>query len=250
MKNKSNLFELTEIEVDGELYKKVGKYWVDEHYFTVDAIILNKIYEEIVRQMPTDYSYEELVELSNQLSEEELSTPLAIEIYKQLTKKISLPTTSFEYLNDLVRRLKNLKLFAQAISIIKYLIDYVNRQFNETLNDEWKWVQTEQGLYATLMSCLRGKGDPQGAIDTFKFFCNSNDSLFLTPLICTSAAAAYCDLKDYRNAVKLCDQAYYLQGGSTGFNELSLVYRRIESETGKSISLLKQEFGDCHENRY
>lgn len=242
---------VNEIELDGELYKKIGKYWVDEHYCTVNAIILNRIYEEITKRIPENCTYEEIKELSTQLDEEELFTPFAVKIYEKLVTKINFSKCSYDYLNDLALRLKELKLYAQAITVIKYLVGFVGQQMDE---DEWNieaWIRAEQGLYAVLMSCQRGQGDAQGAIETYKSFCDKNDSYFLTSYICTSAAAAYCDLKDYKNAIRLCDQAYRLQGGSTGkFNELSLVYKRIESETGKSILLLKKEFGEHDEIGY
>ena len=49
----------------------------------------------------------------------------------------------------------------------------------------------------------------------------------------TSVAAAYCDLGDYAAAKRFADRAYGIQGGSKGYTtELSLVYRRIKTETG------------------
>ena len=60
--------------------------------------------------------------------------------------------------------------------------------------------------------------------------------VFSVPLY-TSVAAAYCDVGDFETAKKVCDYAYFRQGGGTGEkNELSLVYRRILKQTTGSGS--------------
>lgn len=242
-----NVNRITEIEIDGEVYKKCGKDWVDCYYCLVNAVILNQIYEKIAGQLRlSELSHDELVSLAGQLIDSDRMSPLAVKIYEQIFEKTNLPAFSYEYLNDLARSLKNLKLYSQAITVVTYLLDHID-QFCE----EWKRKIALQGLYAVLMSCLRGKGDPQEAIIIYsKLFYKYGDG-FLTSMICTSAAAAYCDLKNYEKALKMCDKAYALQGGGTGeLNELSLVYKRLEKETGMSIPELRRYLEHKHENGY
>ena len=52
----------------------------------------------------------------------------------------------------------------------------------------------------------------------------------LSPALCTSVAAAYCDIKDYKKAKDCADKAYAMSGGKAA-GELAAVYGRIRKET-------------------
>ena len=73
---------------------------------------------------------------------------------------------------------------------------------------------------------------PEKAIEIFKKYGSYQ---YQSIALFTSIAAAYTDLRDYETALKYANLAYARQGGGTGEkNELSLVYRRIKSETEKN----------------
>lgn len=86
-------------------------------------------------------------------------------------------------------------------------------------------------VFPIITSCYRNLNQPQKAID----FWMENKEIYrysLSVPLLTSLAAAYCDVKDYKNATYCADKAYALQRGGTGEkNELSLVYKRIQKET-------------------
>ena len=83
-----------------------------------------------------------------------------------------------------------------------------------------------------LTSCYRMCGQPEKAISVSKeFMCSSK---YESVPFLTSLSAAYCDIKDYKNARKFAKIAYAQQGGSTGAKtELSLVFMRIKKEAGE-----------------
>ena len=89
---------------------------------------------------------------------------------------------------------------------------------------------TYKYILPRITSCYRKCNMPRKVIDLFaetkKFF--STD--FITPVLLTSVAAAYCDLKEYENALRCCKWAYKTFGE---FNpNLSNVYARIKKESG------------------
>ena len=80
-----------------------------------------------------------------------------------------------------------------------------------------------------ITSCYRKNGLAQKVIDVLVYASNKYGRDVVTPVLLTSAAAAYCDLRDYKRALKCCNRAYaQLNGRISG--ELSLVYKRIRSE--------------------
>ncbi len=81
-----------------------------------------------------------------------------------------------------------------------------------------------------ITSCYRRSGQPQKAIDVLTYANQTFGSDMVTPALLTSAGAAYCDLKDYKRALKCCNKAYAMRNGQAD-EELSLVYNRIEKET-------------------
>ena len=85
-------------------------------------------------------------------------------------------------------------------------------------------------LLPRITSCYRKTGQPQKAIDILTYANNTFGSKAITPVLLTSAAAAYCDIGDYARAKKCCDRAYASSGGKYSA-ELSLVYNRIKKAT-------------------
>ena len=84
-------------------------------------------------------------------------------------------------------------------------------------------------VLSVLSSSYRLNGLPEKSIQLASEYKNK---AFLSPMLLTSVAAAYCDLGDYKSAKKCADYAYAMQGGGIGYNnELSLVYNRIKKET-------------------
>lgn len=83
-----------------------------------------------------------------------------------------------------------------------------------------------------MTSCYRKQGHPQKAIDILSFAKNKYGAKMISPVLLTSAAAAYCDLEEYGNAKKCCDRAYASMGGKSS-GELAAVYARIKKESGE-----------------
>ncbi len=84
-----------------------------------------------------------------------------------------------------------------------------------------------------LTSVLRQTGSPEEAVAAAKRYIEAFGVKAASVPFYTSVAAAYCDLGDYAAAKRFADRAYGMQGGSKGYTtELSLVYRRIKTETG------------------
>lgn len=96
-----------------------------------------------------------------------------------------------------------------------------------------KHLAFDEGIIPVLTSCLRNVKTPQEAIRFAIDYLYRKD-VHSVPYF-TSLAAAYCDIKDYANALKYANRGYAMQGGGIGeVNELSLVYKRIKKE-GKSV---------------
>lgn len=91
----------------------------------------------------------------------------------------------------------------------------------------------EKTLYFVLpriTSCYRKCNMPRRVIELFSDTKKKYGTDFITPVLLTSVAAAYCDLEEYNNALKCCKWAYRRFGG---FNpNLSNVWARIKKESG------------------
>lgn len=85
-------------------------------------------------------------------------------------------------------------------------------------------------VYPRLSSCYRKVGRAQEAIELMTILKNKFGLNSISPVLLTSVAAAYCDLFEYDNALKCANRAYVLMGKRTS-PELSLVYKRIKSNT-------------------
>jgi hypothetical protein len=78
---------------------------------------------------------------------------------------------------------------------------------------------------------------PQEAIEKCKIYLTLYPGAF-SPILDTSLAAAYCDIMDYDNARKHINRAY-AQSAHLSIEDrrqISLVYKRIQSETGTITS--------------
>lgn len=81
-----------------------------------------------------------------------------------------------------------------------------------------------------ITSCYRKSNMPQRVVDLFTETKKIFGTDFITPVLLTSVAAAYCDLQEYENALRCCKWAYKTFGE---FNpNLSNVYARIKKESG------------------
>lgn len=81
-----------------------------------------------------------------------------------------------------------------------------------------------------ITSCYRMCNMPRKVIDLFTDIKSKCGTEFITPVLLTSVAAAYCDLKEYDNAIRCCRWAYKTFGE---FNPiLSNVWSRIKKESG------------------
>ena len=88
-----------------------------------------------------------------------------------------------------------------------------------------------QYILPRITSCYRQLKTPRKAIELFAFAKSKYGEDFITPVLLTSVAAAYCDLKEYENALRCCRWAYKRYGGEIDPN-LSNVFARIKKESG------------------
>ena len=89
---------------------------------------------------------------------------------------------------------------------------------------------TYKYILPRITSCYRKNNMPRKVIDLFSETKRKYGTDFITPVLLTSVAAAYCDLNEYENALRCCKWAYKKFGG---FNpNLSNVYTRIKKESG------------------
>ena len=90
--------------------------------------------------------------------------------------------------------------------------------------------RTLQYVLPRITSCYRLGHHPHKVIELFSAVKQRWGEAFITPVLLTSVAAAYCDLKEYENALRCCRWAY------KNFDEfdanLSNVWARIKKESG------------------
>ena len=129
---------------------------------------------------------------------------------------------SNEDLERLILGFKDQGLTAQALRIADVLYDrYVNAKDAYKL----RWLMPIE------TSLLRMSGVSQKAIEFYDLQIAKFGKEVNSPQLLTSIAAAYCDVRDYAEAKRLCDWAYGWGGPSY---ELSAVYGRLKSETGEN----------------
>ena len=89
---------------------------------------------------------------------------------------------------------------------------------------------THKYILPRITSCYRKNNMPGKVIDLFTETKRKYGTSFITPVLLTSVAAAYCDIQEYENALRCCKWAYKTYGE---FNpNLSNVYARIKKESG------------------
>ena len=74
---------------------------------------------------------------------------------------------------------------------------------------------------------------PQKVVDLFAAIKRKYGEDFITPVMLTSVAAAYCDLHEYEKAMRCCKWAYKKYGGRIDPN-LKVVFERIKKESNFS----------------
>lgn len=144
------------------------------------------------------------------------------EVAGKYFSSIDWQTLNVDELLDFIKKMKNNGLCYQAKKTIYSAM--------------FKFKDDANFLYAVLplyTSCCREMNLPQEAVDVAEGFlpiCGGSVALY------TSLAAAYCDLKNYEKAKKYARIAYAKQGGSKGYkNELSLLFLRLQKETGEKF---------------
>ena len=141
--------------------------------------------------------------------------------YERMDYKKFEPDTLLLY----IKKLKSNGLIFRAKMVIEYAME---KYKNEELIYQILPIYT---------SCCREMGLANEAIARIE---NDYSHIEYSVVLCTSLAAAYCDIKEYDKAIRYARIAYAKQGGGKGYKtELSLVFMRIKKETG--ISFLPEE---------
>ena len=89
---------------------------------------------------------------------------------------------------------------------------------------------TYQYILPRITSCYRKNNMPRQVVDLFTETKKIFGASFITPVLLTSVAAAYCDLQEYENALKCCRWAYKTFGEFSP--NLANVWARIKKESG------------------
>lgn len=145
------------------------------------------------------------------------------EIYNTLVDVTDLTKYSDDFLEKYLAELKVNGLYMVSLTIIKYLLPKYEKECN---------TRGLRYILPVYTSCLRLSGFPRSAIQVF----DKEEELFgkdvISSMLVTSVAAAYCVLGEFEQARKYCNYAYALQDNrERGSQELSLVYKRIESNS-------------------
>ncbi len=82
---------------------------------------------------------------------------------------------------------------------------------------------------AKISSLYRALGEPEKAIDLFYDAVDEFGGAIYSIPLCTSIAAAYCDISDYEQAEDTAKLAYAMSKGRPS-RELSAVFGRIQKE--------------------
>lgn len=90
---------------------------------------------------------------------------------------------------------------------------------------------TLRGIFPRITSCYRQEHLSYKVIELFASTKKMYGESFITPVLLTSVAAAYCDVHEYENALRCCRWAYKrFDGEYQPF--LSNVFARIKKESG------------------
>ena len=126
----------------------------------------------------------------------------------------------------LIKECKDNEVYTIAKTISEYALK------SDILN-----IRQVRTLLPIFSSCCRSTNMPQEAIEKCKIYLTQYPGAF-SPMLDTSLAAAYCDIMDYDNARKYINRAY-AQSAHLSIEDrrqISLVYKRIQSETGTITS--------------
>lgn len=93
-----------------------------------------------------------------------------------------------------------------------------------------KTISVHKAVLPRLTSCYRMQGQAIKAIEIYESARMTYGEKLMSSPLCTSVAAAYCDIRDYDSAKKCADKAFAMSGGNAS-GELNSVYRRIRKET-------------------
>lgn len=128
----------------------------------------------------------------------------------------------WEELLAFAKELKTKGLYSKAKTVIEYGLK--------------KYCDCEVFIYRILpvfTSCCREIGLPKYALEIAESYYPAIEP---SVALCTSLAAACCDIKNYEKAKWYAKMAYAKQGGGQGYKtELSLVFLRLKKETGESF---------------
>ena len=103
-------------------------------------------------------------------------------------------------------------------------------KYYATVLEETQDVNTYRYVLPRLTSCYRAQGRATEAVGLYERLNQQYGGKLHSPALCTSIAAAYCDIKDYKKATDCADKAYAMSGGKAA-GELAAVYGRIRKET-------------------
>lgn len=128
--------------------------------------------------------------------------------------------TSEYSVDELIKEGDKFKESTSYLSAIKFY-----EQALEDCNEK-----TYQYILPRITSCYRKSGMPRKVIDLFTDTKRKYGTDFITPVLLTSVAAAYCDLREYENAIKCCKWAHKTFGEYSP--NLANVWARIKKESG------------------
>ncbi len=92
-------------------------------------------------------------------------------------------------------------------------------------------LETLSYILPRISACYRKCNTPRKTIELFSDARKKYGADFITPVLLTSVAAAYCDLGEYDNALRCCKWAYARFGGEAS-QSLHNVFSRIKKESG------------------
>ena len=144
--------------------------------------------------------------------------PLVIqeELDKRYAKKLRVEGCSTRELLRQADEFKNNGSFALAAKFYKQALEHADRR-------------DRSFIYPRLTSCYRAMGHATEVIKLMTYIKTHDGMDMVTPVLLTSAAAAYCDLGQYENALKCAKRAYAMYNGRAT-EELHGVFGRIKKE--------------------
>ena len=155
----------------------------------------------------------------------ELPTIKAKEVLAYYYSKVDYKNFNEQELFQHIKKLKTSEMCNECLEVVNYGLDKFSNSFN-----------FYKMTLPIIKICYRSIGQPQKAIDLWMKDREIIKSCLSVPLL-TSLAAAYCDVENYVSAKKFADRAYAMQGGGLDYKtELSLVYKRIQKETGEKFT--------------